>query len=123
METKVIRTHTKAWDVEKQVHVVGNLKLPVPITLDTLGFAIIGVILAALICKIPIIGSQAPLLVYGLCVVGLPFAMKKLRIHSKTPARFLMDYAMFLYQPKSIARFQPVKPQHAIRFTNVNFKR
>lgn len=123
MEGKIIRTHTKAWNVDKQVHSVGDFKLPIPITLDALGFAIVGLILAAIICKIPVIGDVSPFMTYVICIVGLPFAMKKLRIHSKTPARFLMDYALYLYQPKSLARFQPVKPQGPIRFTNVNFRR
>jgi len=123
MEGKIIRTHTKAWNIEKQIHVVGDVKLPFPITLDTLGFALVGAILATLICKIPIIGSISPFWTYILGVVGLPYAMKKLRIHSKTPARFLLEYCEYLLQPKSLARFQPVKKQGPIRFSNVNFRR
>lgn len=123
MEGKIIRTHQKAWGIEKQVHMVGDFKLPIPLTLDSLGFALLGVVIASLICRIPFIGAKIPVLIYGLCVVGLPYGMRKLRIHSKTPSRFIIDYVLYLGQPKSMARFQPVHPQGPIRFTNVNFKR
>lgn len=123
MEGKIIRTHTKAWDVEKRIYSVGDFNLPRSLALDSLGFALIGIILAALLSHIPVIGTSSPVLLYGGLGVGLPILMKKLKIHSKTPARFLMGYASFLLQPKSMARFQPVTEKRPIRFTNVNYRR
>lgn len=118
-ERKIIRTYSNAWNVEKRLYSIGDLKLPRALAFDTMGFALLGFVLALLISKIPIIGSLSPSILYGGLVIGFPILMKKARIHSKSPARFVLDYCAFIVQPKSMVRFQAVEEQRPIRFTNV----
>ena len=122
-KTKIVYTYNNAWNVEKRIYSIGDLRLPRALALDTLGFVLIGLILAVIIARIPVIGNMPPMFLYGGCLVGFPMLMKKARIHSKTPVRFLIGIVLFLFQPRSLTRFQPVKPVNAIRFTNVNFRR
>lgn len=120
-ERKIIYTYNKAWNVERRIYSVGDFKLARPIAIDTLLYAMLGVIIALILSRLPLISSY-PAAHFALWVIGMPMAMKKARIHSKTPFRFLVGCAEYLMQPKAMTRFQPVKEDKPIRFTNVRHK-
>lgn len=121
-ERKIIRTYTKAWKIDKVIYTIGDFKLPFPLAIDMMGYGLVGLLLAVLTSHIPVISSAPVLVRYGGFIIGLPYVLKKLKIHSKSPVRFLIDCFEFLSGPKALTRFQPVKTPPPIRFTNVRHK-
>ena len=122
-EGRIIYTYSNAWKIENRIYSIGDFKLPRAVAYDTMGFAFIGIVLALILSRVPVVNMLPGSLLYGGCIVGFPILMKKARIHSKTPVRFAAGWVSYIFQPKSMTRFQPVKPVRPVRFTNVRFKR
>ena len=114
----ILRTYSRAWNYEKKVYSFGDMRLPVAVNLTQMGYFFIGLIIAFLMSKIPIIEEIPVLLRYLL----LPFTIMKFLTNfkhdGKLPLKWIKDWFKYLKEPKIIIRGEKVEEYEQMSFTD-----
>jgi len=104
-----IRTYRQVWQQEHVIYQIERVRLPFPVSLRQAGVFAMTAIAMVIISRVPGIGRLSPVIRFLLVPGAITWFLTRQRLDGKPPLRWLVSWMAYVFSPKRLSRFQPLK--------------
>jgi hypothetical protein len=96
-----IRSYTSIWNVEKVIYAISDWKLPFPVTINQMAWAL-GTLFSVIFFQHvpPLSFIENPFIKYGVLPVSITWFMSQKTFDGKKPYRFIASVIGYIFRPK-----------------------